>query len=167
MPWLIQENPIINWAARTVRVNRRGVIHNLPTIRQAIRRIVNELGLKAKCINAKAFIRAIRKRQIKEDIVFLGLIQKLQERIMEVEDVAKKYKGKANLGEGNVWREDMPECTKAVLKEYEDIFPQDLPPRLPPVRMGHKFKIDLEDKIHLVHRPLYKISPLKLEEAHK
>ena len=35
MPWLIQENPNIDWAARTVRVTRRGVIHNLPTIHQA------------------------------------------------------------------------------------------------------------------------------------
>ena len=33
MPWLIQEKPNINWAARTMRVMRRGVIHNLPTIR--------------------------------------------------------------------------------------------------------------------------------------
>ena len=61
----------------------------------------------------------------------------------------------------------MVECIKAVLKEYEDIFPQDLPPRLTPVRMGHEFRINLEDGTLLVHRPLYKLSPLELEEAHK
>ena len=61
----------------------------------------------------------------------------------------------------------MVECIKAVLKEYEDIFPQDLPPRLTPVRMGHEFRINLEDDTLLVHRPLYKLSPLELEEAHK
>ena len=37
----------------------------------------------------------------------------------------------------------------------------------PPIRMGHEFKIDLEDDMPLVHRPLYKLSPLELEEAHK
>ena len=38
-------------------------------------------------------------------------------------DVAKQYKGKSDLGAVHVWREDMPECIKAVLKEYSDIFP--------------------------------------------
>ena len=33
--------------------------------------------------------------------------------------------------------------------------------------MGHEFRIDLEDDTPPVHRPLYKLSPLELEEAHK
>ena len=37
----------------------------------------------------------------------------------------------------------------------------------PPVRQGYEFKIDLEDDVPLVHRPLYKMSPLELEEAKK
>ena len=57
----------------------------------------------------------------------------------------------------------MLECIKAVLKEYEDIFPQDLPPRRTPARTGHEFSIDLEDDTLLVHRLLYKLSPLELE----
>ena len=32
---------------------------------------------------------------------------------------------------------------------------------------GHEFKIDLENEVPLVHRSLYKMSPLKLEEAKK
>ena len=32
---------------------------------------------------------------------------------------------------------------------------------------GHEFKIDLEDEVPPVHRPLYKMSPLELEEAKK
>ena len=166
MPWLIQENPNIDWAARTVRVTRRGVIHNLPTICQAIGGATDELEAKVNCISAKAFKWAIRKRKIKEDTVFLGLIHKVQEPTEQV-DVAKQYKGKSDLGAVHVWREDMPECIKAVLKEYSDIFPQDLPPGLPPVRMGHEFRIDLKDDTPPVHRPLYKLSPLELEEAHK
>ena len=31
----------------------------------------------------------------------------------------------------------------------------------------HKFEIDLEDEVPPVHRTLYKMSPLKLEEAKK
>ena len=33
--------------------------------------------------------------------------------------------------------------------------------------MGHEFRIDLEDDTPPVHRPLYKLSPLELEEVHK
>ena len=134
---MIQENPNIDWAARTVRVTRRGVIHNLPTIRQAIDGAIDELEAKVNCISVTAFKWAIRKKRIKEDTVFLGLIQKVQEPTEQV-DVAKQYKGKSDLGAVHVRREDMPECIKAVLKEYNNIFPQDLPPGLPPIRMGRE-----------------------------
>ena len=89
MHWLIQENPIIDWAPQTMRVNRRGVIHNLPAICHAIGGTANELELKVNYIRTKAFKRATRKRKIKEDTVFLGLIQKVQEPTEQV-DVAKK-----------------------------------------------------------------------------
>ena len=35
------------------------------------------------------------------------------------------------------------------------------------MRKGHKFKIDLEDDTPPVHRPIYKLSPLELDEAKK
>ena len=90
----------------------------------------------------------------------------MQEPTEQVE-VVKKYKGQSDLGAVHVWREDMLECIKVVLKEYDDIFPQDLPLGLPLVKMGHEFRIDLEDDTPPVHRPLYKLSSLELEEAHK
>ena len=33
------------------------------------------------------------------------------------------------------------------------------------MREGHEFKIDMDDEVPPVHCPLYKMSPLKLEEA--
>ena len=54
-----------------------------------------------------------------------------------------------------------------VLEEFDDVFPQDLPLGLPPVREGHEFKIDLENEVPPIHRPLYKMSRLELEEAKK
>ena len=35
------------------------------------------------------------------------------------------------------------------------------------MRQGHEFRIDLEDDVPPVHRPLYKMSLLELEEAKK
>ena len=61
------------------------------------------------------------------------------------EDVATKYKGKSDLGAMHLWRKDLIQEIEAVLEEFEDMFPQDLPPGLPPIRMVHEFKIDLED----------------------
>ena len=64
-------------------------------------------------------------------------------------------------------RPDLPTVIWEVLKRYEDVFPSELPKGVPPARMGHKFKIDLEDETPPIHRPLYKLSPLELEEAKK
>ena len=36
---------------------------------------------------------------------------------------------------------------RAVLEEFDDVFPQDLPLGLPLVRQGHEFRIDLEDDV--------------------
>ena len=83
------------------------------------------------------------------------------------EDVAMKYKGKSDLDVVHLWREDLPKEIEVVLKEFEDIFPKDLPPRHPPIHKGHEFKIDLEDDMPLVHRPIYNLSLLNLEEASK
>ena len=33
--------------------------------------------------------------------------------------------------------------------------------------MDHEFKIDLEDETPPIHRPLYKLCPLEMEEAKK
>ena len=83
--------------------------------------------------------------------------------MVKQEDVAEKYKGKFDLGAIHLWREDLPEEIKAVLRKYDDV----LPPGLPPICKGHQFKIELEDDTPPVHRPLYKLSPLELEEARK
>ena len=81
--------------------------------------------------------------------------------------MAEKYKGKSDLGAVHLWREDLPAKIKAVLNDYDDVFPKDLPPGLPPIRKGHEFKIELKDDAAPVHLPLYKLSPLELAEAKK
>ena len=98
MPWLIQENPIIDWAARTMRITKRDIIHNLPTIRPSIRGRQDELGSRVNCISAKAFKHVIRKKRMKENTVFLGLIRKVQGPTEHVEIEAKNDTEKVDLG---------------------------------------------------------------------
>ena len=104
-------------------------------------------------------------RKGKIDQAFLGVIRKVEE--SKEEAVATKDKRKSDIGISHLWQEDLPKEIEAVLKEFEDIFPKDLPPGLPPIRKGHEFKIDLEDDTPPVHRPIYKLSLLELEEARK
>ena len=54
-----------------------------------------------------------------------------------------------------------------VADDYSDLFPSELPKGIPSVRMGHQFKIDLEDVTPPIHRPLYKFSPLEIARAKK
>ena len=111
-------------------------------------------------ISAKQMSRLLKRKQV--DNAFLGFVRMVKE-----ENVAEKYKGKSDLGAVHLWREDLPAEIKAVLNDYEDVFSKDLPPGLPPIHKGHKFKIELKHDAPPVHRLLYKLSPLELAEAKK
>ena len=50
-------------------------------------------------------------------------------------------------------REGLPEEVCKVCEEYTDIFPSDLLKALPPKRLGHEFRNDLEPDNKSVHRP--------------
>ena len=111
-------------------------------------------------ISAKHMSRLVKRKQVNN--AFLGFARMVKE-----ENVAEKYKGKSDLGAVHLWREDLPAKIKAVLDEYEDVFPKDLPLGLPPICKGHEFKIELKNDAPPVHRPLYKLSPLELAKAKK
>ena len=62
-------------------------------------------------------------------------------------------------------RPNLPSGIWEVLEAYSDVFPSELQKGVPLVRMGHEFKINLEDETLPIHRPLYKCSPLELTGA--
>ena len=93
---------------------------------------------------------------------FLGLIRAVYDKDVPVDGDVKKPDSDSSK---SVPSKNLPECVKAVLDEFSDVFPADLPKGTPPVREGHDFKIELEDETPPVHRPLYKLSPLELQEA--
>ena len=153
----MKENPHINWT-RSIEVVQQGQGLDLTIIGEAGRRHTS--AYLVNIVNTKQMSQLLKRKQV--DNAFLGFVRMVKE-----ETVAKKYKGKSDLGAFHLWREDLPEEIKAVLKKYDDVFPKDLPPTLPPICKGHEFKIELEDDTPPVHRPLYKLSPLELEEAKK
>ena len=62
-------------------------------------------------------------------------------------------------------RKGLPKGIWKVCEEYADILPSDLPKGLPPKRLGHEFKIDLETDTKLAHQSIYKLNQLEPEEA--
>ena len=84
------------------------------------------------------------------------------------ESAVEKVDGEQNPSDvQKIKREGLPEEIWKVCEDYADILPKDLPKGLPLKRLGHEFKIDLEPEAKPVHQPIYKLSPLELEEAQK
>ena len=97
-------------------------------------------------------------RRPNDDKAFLGLIQKVNEG-NEDEALGSPFDVE------KLRRLDLLMAIWEVLEAYSDVFQSQLPKGIPPVRMDHEFKIDLEDKTPPIYRPLYKFSPLELTEA--
>ena len=156
----MQENPKIDWATDRVITEKNGTVYTLPCYHQCLNNLEDQERLTTKEIN---FIRAkVAQKRIQQgasdDRVFLGLIRKVDEGI---EDDA--INGPFDLEK--LRRPDLPSVIWEVWETYSDVFLSELPKGVPPVRMGHEFKIDLEDETPPIHKPLYKLSPLELTEA--
>jgi hypothetical protein len=157
IPWLMKENPHINWTTGAVVVKKDGEWIQLPLAQ----RKGSTANASVAMVSAKQMSNMLRRKEVTR--AFVGYVRKAEEEKTESEtEVAL-----SDLNSTQLQRKDLPESVKAVLKEFEDVFPTDLPIGKPPVRKGHEFKIELEDDVPPVHRPLYKLSPLELQEARK
>ena len=151
IPWLQKENPHINWAQEVVVVKKDGNWITLPLIeREDGSQLVG-----VNMVSAKEMSRILSKGKGQ---AFLGLLRTVKET-----DVLPD--GGVTKPDYDSSKENLPKCVKAVLDDFCDVFPADLPKETPPVREGHEFKIELDDETPPVHRPLYKVSPLELQEA--
>ena len=152
MPWLVQANPTIDWTNGRVTVEQDRTTLRLPLVQH------RTTGPKIDSVNlcsAKQMARWFRRHQV--DRAFVGIIRRAK-----TDDEQQTEAHVSETEEEKAFHANMPASIKAVLHEFKDVFPQDLPPGLPPVRMGHEFKIELEDDTPPVHRPIYKLSPLEL-----
>ena len=155
IPWLEKANPVIDWTQRRVRVFHRGCDVTLPLIHK---REAEAAAAELNLCTAKQMTKQVKRGHA----VFLAVVRPAQE-----EETVEQSEGTGGTEEQKMHHEEMPDEIKAVLHDYKDVFPSDLPPGLPPVRKGHEFRIDLEDDTPPVHRPIYKLSPLELEECRK
>ena len=66
--------------------------------------------------------------------------------------------------EGNL--DNLPPSIQAILDEFKDMFPDELPLGLPPYR-GIEHQIDLIPGASLPNRPAYKTNPMEIQEIEK
>ena len=149
IPWLEKHNPQIDWRKRLVTFE--SVVEPQRRTKQTSKAHTIEgtaewsTGSKIKpefLMTAMQFKNAAKKKQ---NIVFCGAV-----RLDERSDLPTKVN---------------PEINR-VLKDYKDIFPDDLPTGLPPDR-GVAHKIDLEPGAAASFGPVYRLSAAEAEELKK
>ena len=155
IPWLKQENPRIDWRQGQVSIIKNGQIIYLPCHRQR-----NEDLEELDCLRTMCTAKAFQHELKNQSPAFLGIL-----RAVKSEDKDGQSGEGTSTEVTKLQREDLPDNVWRVCREFEAIFPKDLPKGVPPRRMGHEFKIDLEPDTAPIHRPIYKLSPLELQEA--
>ena len=136
MPWSVKENTHINWTQLIVVVQQGQDWISLLMVKQ---------GDDTSAHLANMMSGLLKRKQM--DNTFLGFVRMIKEE----ENVAEMYKGKSDIGVIQLWREDLPEEIKEVLREYDDAFLKDLLIGFPPICKGHEFEIKLEDHTPPMH----------------
>ena len=132
-----QTNPVIDWAQRRVRVFHKGSDVTLPLTQK------RDQEAEAAEVNM-CTAKQMAKQAKRGHVIFLAIVQ----RAKEEESMEKSTEG---TDVEKMYHAEMPMEIRAVLQEYKDVFPSDLPSGVPPVRKGHKFKIEMEDDTPPVH----------------
>ncbi len=137
-PWLDYWNPFIDWPTSTIVIKNHGVDVTLkPTAEKPKKTELN-------FISAKQMFRALKKGN--DEFIFAV-----------VKEIDSNLEGIQSENEANSKR------TETVLKEFEDVFPDKIPPGLPPER-EFDHKIELEKGVEPPSKPAYKMSQDELKE---
>ena len=136
MPWLEEHNPNIDWAARRVS------LRTSPSI-NCSRPVCPPFILKAKALK-----KDVRRGHVEQ----LFIISVYTKPDTETSDETSKEK----------FREE----TKRIVKDFQDVFPADLPTHLPVARIVDH-RIELVPGSEPPSRPMFRMSPTEIDEIKK
>ena len=145
MPWLERLDPVVSWRRKSMTFDHGGRQHVL------------EPSLALHLLSGTDLLRAYRKKQVSSIIV-----------VCEQEDdrTAWQCNSVASQGAATAEASELDQARAHVLEEYRDVFPEQLPPGLPPQR-------EVDHRIELVpgssppSRPVHRMSPTELDELKK
>ena len=86
-------------------------------------------------------------------------------RVVKSEDVGGRFGEDPKSEVQKIKWEGLAASTWKECEEFAVVFPKDLPKVVPPRQMENEFKIDLEPDTTPIYQPIYKLSPLELQEA--
>ena len=142
-PWLERHNPKIHWQTNTVAFRHKGRTIKLkaPTAKEVEPSSVDENGQRSHFLSANQVKRAVRKH---EDM-FIAVIRAVNNPDHETAQVQ----------------------IEAILNDFSDVFPNDLPANELPPQRDIDHEIELEPGALPQFRPVYKMSPEELDELKK
>ena len=148
MDWLSKYKAILDCANHTCRLQKGNVkvtLSRKPVINQVSTSIhVNAIALQ-KAASRGCFLFAIKVENLS---------------LEEEYDESMEWKSSSNV-EGEV---EIPAILRPLIREYGDVFPEEIPKGLPPIRQtGHT--IPLVEDAKPAFRPLYRLSPFEHEEV--
>lgn len=144
MPWHVAHNPRIDYKKRIVKVGPQEIYSGEESEKRCPR-IMN--------LSVKKFRNLVKRKGQEPDFQLFQLIQ------------SNNLKSENTDFKKQLLKSENPELKK-LLKEYQEVFQNDLPPGLPPERpVDHE--IEIEEGSKPPHRPLYQLSPMELKAAKK
>lgn len=146
MPWLKKHNPIIDWAARRITLPSPSDSSSGPEVKlEPAQRPRASLYF---IMKTKTLKREVRCNRI-EEVYLLSVAMK-----------------KEDPPESTTSAEKIKEETERITQEYEDVFPDELPPQLPISRVVDHH-IDLIPGSEPPSRPMFRMSPKEIDEIKK
>jgi len=152
MAWLRRLNPKINWRQNVIHIRHRKRNHTLRVQVTDTQLTNSQISLTPPPKNpvpANTGCEIIAARAMRK-LVRRGEIEALILGSMIAENMSNEKKGK------------LEKCTKEIMSEYQDLFPDDLPSTLPPTR-GVDHRIELLPGSQPVYRSMYRMSPGELD----
>ena len=157
-PWLDRWNPVINWQENSLqwRVGKRWITVTgvQDPQRPVIVSSIFDQGMRVEQISAHRM-----RKLAKSSTVFVAIVRTNEEQEQQTNP------GTVTVNDDST-KTDFPVEVQAILTEFSDVFPKDLPSGLPPAR-------DIDHRIELVpgaeppHRAPYRMSPQGLDELKK
>ena len=172
--WLSKYNPSIDWRSKSLKfVDKSGQEHHLlakafPKARGAVHAVTRSVsaaspaaaGHSLSMISSRALKYQIRSNQIDPNSMCLVFPQQLKSAVPVESSLSSVNQGSSP----ETPRLDV--VSKDIIREYRDVFPEELPPGLPPQReIDHK--IELTPGSSPPSRPTYRMSAVELTELKK
>ena len=160
LPWLVAENPRIDFKSGRITVVRNMTELHIP-IRTNPPVLPNVHKIPAVLCTPKEILSLMHERSTQ---ACLAVIRPAQEG-MAIDSYSETQGHLLDDVDLMLKEKNIPSPVANVLKKYRKVFAKDIPPGIPPIRKGHEFSIELEPDTRPIFRPIYKLSPAELDEV--